>query len=66
MPDIAILVRDENGEIVARTRANASGAFRVGLPPGTYILTEEDKYAPQAVTVEPGNYVTVILTFDVI
>ena len=62
-PGMAVLVRkgDFSGRVVARTRADASGAFRVGLPPGTYTLTEEGKYAAQTVTVEPGHYVTVTL-----
>ena len=66
VPGMAVLVRkgDFSGRVVARTRADASGAFRVGLPPGTYTLTEEDMYAAQTVTVEPGHYVTVTLMIE--
>lgn len=66
MPHITVLVRKGgfSGRVVAKTRADASGAFRVALPPGTYTLFEEDKYAPQTVTVEPGHYVTVTLMIE--
>jgi len=63
MPRTSVLVRGGGlaGKVVAKVTTDASGAFRVALPPGTYTLFESDKYAPQTVAVEPGNYVTVTL-----
>jgi hypothetical protein len=63
VPHTSILVRRGGftGRVAAKTTTDASGAFRVALPPGTYTVFEFDKFAPQTVTVEPGNYVTVTL-----
>jgi hypothetical protein len=66
-PGVAIVVHegDLHGTIVARTKADPSGAFRVDLSPGTYTLIEVSGAAvSQTVIVEPGKYVTVTLTID--
>jgi hypothetical protein len=66
-PGVAIVVHegDLHGTIVARTKADPSGAFKVDLSPGAYTLIEgSDAAQPQTVTVEPGKYVTVTLTID--
>ena len=66
-PGITVTVHegDLHGAIVARTKADASGAFRVDLPPGIYALIEDSSAAvPQTVTVAPGRYVTVTLTIQ--
>ena len=66
-PGVAIAVHegDLHGTIVARTKADPSGAFKVDLSPGTYALIEgSDAAVSQTVTVEPGKYVTVTLTID--
>ena len=66
MPHITVLVRkgDFSGRVVAKTRADASGAFRVALPPGTYTLIRRRQVRTQTVTVEPGHYVTVTLMIE--
>ncbi len=59
---VAVHEGDLHGRIVATTKADSSGAFKVDLPPGTYTLIEvSDGALPQIVTVEPGKYVTVTL-----
>ena len=66
-PGVAIAVHegDRHGAIVARTKADPSGAFKVDLSPGTYTLTEVSGAAvAQTVVVEPGKFVTVTLTID--
>ena len=66
-PGVAIVVHegDLHGTIVARTKADPSGAFKVDLSPGTYTLIGVSGAAvSQTVTVEPGKYVTVTLSID--
>jgi hypothetical protein len=66
-PGVAIAVHEGNlhGTIVARTKADPSGAFKVDLSPGTYTLIEtSDAAVSQTVTVKPGKYVSVTLTID--
>ena len=66
-PGVAIAVHegDLHGTIVARTKADPSGAFKVALSPGIYTLIEaSDAAESQTVVVEPGKYVTVTLTID--
>jgi len=66
-PGISVVVHegDLHGAVVARIKADPSGAFKVDLPPGTYTLIElSDAAVPQTVTVEPGRYVTVILMIE--
>ena len=66
-PGVAIAVHegDLHGTIVARTKADPSGAFKIDLSPGTYTLIEgSDAAVSQTATVEPGQYVTVTLTID--
>ena len=66
-PGVAIAVHKGglHGTIVARTKADPSGAFKVDLSPGTYTLIEVSGAAvSQTVSVEPGKYVTVTLSID--
>jgi hypothetical protein len=61
---IVVHAGDLRGEIVAKTTAKASGAFKVDLPPGTYAVAISPTFAithPETITVEPGKYVTVRL-----
>jgi hypothetical protein len=65
MPNVAIFVHegDLHGTIVAQTKADSTGAFKIDLPPGTYTLVE-GLYAggvPKTITVKPGAYVRVRL-----
>jgi hypothetical protein len=52
---IVVHAGDLRGEIVAKTTAKASGAFKVAISP-TFAITH-----PETITVEPGKYVTVRL-----
>jgi hypothetical protein len=66
-PGVTVAVHrgDLHGAIVAKVKADSSGAFRVDLPPGTYTLVEVSGSAvPRTVTVEPGKYVKVTLRIN--
>jgi hypothetical protein len=61
-------VESEDGDLL-RVETEADGAFRVGLPPGRYLISAQPPPGtmlvpvPQPVTVEAGGYrrVTVVL-----
>ena len=64
-----IQVRRPWGGTVTRTRSGVDGRFRVGLPPGRYVLhPESGNPFPVAgevdVEVQRGIYTEVTLTFD--
>jgi hypothetical protein len=64
---IVLHAGDLQGEIVAKTTADASGAFKIDLPPGTYAFVVGPTFAithAETVTVEPGKFVTVRLQSD--
>lgn len=63
-----IIVSNSEGE-VTRFNSDAAGRFNVSLPPGTYTLTSAGSgrfpgASPQTVTVYPGLYQQVDLSFD--
>ena len=58
---IAVHEADLSGRIVAKVRADSTGAFKVDLVPGTYTLRQMMSGPPRTVTVRPGQYVTVAL-----
>ena len=66
-----LVVRDSQGGEVCRTSSGDDGRFRVGLPPGEYELgpepSEFDRLpytSPQWVTVVPGQYTEVLVSYD--
>jgi hypothetical protein len=64
---IVVHAGDLQGEIVRRATADAGGAFKVDLPPGTYTVVLSPNFAithAETVTPEPGRYVTVRLQAD--
>lgn len=67
MPGVTVAVHEGglHGPIVARVKADATGAFKVDLPPGAYTLIEvSDAAVPQTVRVEAGQYVTANLVIE--
>jgi hypothetical protein len=68
----AIVVRNAQGTAVCTTSSGEDGRFQVGLPPGGYELDPQSGAPgglpsappPQSVTVEPGRYIEVTVTFD--
>ncbi len=67
----AIVVRNAQGTAVCTTSSGEDGRFRVGLPAGTYELDPQSgdagglpSAASQQVTVEPGRYTEVLVSFD--
>ena len=56
------------GTVVATTKTDSAGRFRLDLPAGTYVLVETGTYgmrpAPETVTVEPSTYATVTMTLQ--
>lgn len=70
-PYAAVLVmEDERGREVARTKSSTDGAFRVALDPGTYRFVPQSgenglPYAqPTEVVVEERTWTTVEIHFD--
>lgn len=62
---IAVHQGDLKGAVVAKTKADSTGGFRVELLPGTYTLVQVFGGAvPKTVTVVPGRYETVKLTIQ--
>jgi len=62
---IAVHEGDLEGAVVAKTKADSTGAFTVDLTPGTYTLVQVFGGAvPKTVTVVPGRYTTVKLTIQ--
>ena len=60
---VAVHRGDIHGAIVARAKADSTGAFAADLAPGTYTLVQVFGGAvPKSVTVVPGQYATVKLT----
>ena len=66
-----LVVRNAQGTAVCTTSSGEDGRFQVGLPPGGYELDPQSGQpgglpyaAPQPVTVEPGRYTEVTVTFD--
>ena len=66
-----LVVHDSQGGQVCRTSSGADGRFRIGLPPGGYELGPDPSelgrlpYAsPQPVTVLPGQYTEVLVSYD--
>ena len=56
---------DLDGEVVARTTADANGQFTVDLKPGRYTVVQlSDAARPGTVTVPSGQYVSVKLTIQ--
>jgi carboxypeptidase family protein len=70
LPNAVVVVRSLDGTEVARTRTDASGAFQVMLPPGSYTVGGDDAPgfpiapAPVAVTVVANTQSDVDLLFD--
>lgn len=58
---ISVHKGDQSGRIVATARPDASGRFRVELPPGTYTLTWGARLPARTVSVESGKHATVEL-----
>jgi hypothetical protein len=66
-PGCTIAVHRGNlrGELIARTEADSTGAFKIDLAPGTYTLVQVFGGAvPKTVTVQPGQYITVKLVIQ--
>jgi len=64
LPGVAVAVHESDlgGKTVATFKADATGRFKVELPPGTYTLVAKVPGAgPETVTVEPGRYVKTTL-----
>jgi hypothetical protein len=66
-----VVVRTPDGMALCTTRSGADGQFRIGLPPGSYVLdpsTGTGGSLPfaraQPVTVEPDRYTAVTIVFD--
>jgi hypothetical protein len=59
---VAVYLGGFDGQLVARTKADAQGKFSVALEPGRYTLVQISEGAvPETVTVPPGEYVRVKL-----
>ncbi|WP_183095153.1 carboxypeptidase-like regulatory domain-containing protein [Nocardioides stalactiti] len=54
------------GRVVARTTTDADGAYRVSVPPGTYVVTAEAGMSCELMDarVEPDGYSTVEIPCD--
>jgi len=67
LPNVTVEVHEGslNGPIVATAKAAADGSFEAALPPGRYTLTvreyDDRLRLPATVTVESGQWVTVML-----
>jgi hypothetical protein len=64
-----INVKSTSGTLVTTFNSDASGAFRVSLAPGTYVLSKAStaklpSLNPETVTVKSGVYTSVNLVFD--
>lgn len=65
-----ILVQDAEGRTVCETASGEDGRFTIGLAPGAYQLVPVNGAAglpyamPQLVTVEPGRYIEVTVSYD--
>jgi hypothetical protein len=64
-----LVVLDDNNAVAARISSSEDGAFRVDLPPGSYVITPlgGDPFPiaqPLPVTVPLGTYVTVEINYD--
>jgi hypothetical protein len=66
-----LVVRDAQGRAICTTSSGTDGRFRIGLPPGTYELDPQSGAAgglpyaaAQWISVEPGRYTEVAVTFD--
>jgi hypothetical protein len=60
---------DANGRRVVEFETDASGYFRVELPPGSYVLEPQPgpgiaSASPQAVTVVEGAFTSVLVPYD--
>lgn len=64
----SIQVETPTGERVAEVKSNAEGHFRLPLDPGDYVLLPQPtnvSFPPeQPVTVVPGQFVSVTITYD--
>ncbi len=64
-----IRVLDQDGKKVTEITSDAQGNFKVGLPPGTYVLSplpgDSMAHAPeQPATVVDGQFTRVTITYD--
>lgn len=57
---------DVGGQVVAHTTTHADGSYRVGVPPGTYVVTSDAGMSckPMHVQVTSGAYSTVDVPCD--
>jgi hypothetical protein len=65
-----LVVRNEQGQEIGRSESGEDGQFQIDLPPGQYALVPVSgpngfpHAMPQPVTVEPGQYTEVTVTYD--
>ncbi|MFN8591083.1 MAG: hypothetical protein U0031_06420 [Thermomicrobiales bacterium] len=65
-----LLIQNQDGEEICATRSSDDGRFRVGLPPGDYLLVPEGGEptppyaAPMPVTVDPDAFTYVLVSYD--
>lgn len=70
-PYVATLVvrASPGNQVVAAVTSAADGTFRVGLPPGEYVVEPQESSPypvaePQEVTVSPGEYTIIVVAYD--
>ena len=66
-----LVVRNTQGTAICTAASGEDGRFRIGLPPGAYVLDPKSGVpgglthaAPVPVTVEPNQYTDVMIFFD--
>ena len=65
-----ISIKDGGGHEIIRIKSDASGKFKVSLPPGTYVVEplQDGRYparpASKAVVVEPGKFTETSIYYD--
>ena len=64
-----LVVSDTSGHVVANVETDANGQFRVGLPPGTYVLKPLSpgpypRASEQTIVVSPKKFSQVTVTYD--
>ena len=64
-----LVVQTNEGEPICSAQSGEDGRFRMGLPPGDYLIIPESgevlPYAsPESVTVEAGEFTYTLISYD--